>query len=274
LENESLPGRMYWNAHGYYGFPLNKLDELDDPASFSAWKAYSDLLVSARHGNFSNIQVLIDWHKESSDWVLRRAYVKLLGDAGSTKVLQELTENLFPDALLYDQYDYVETMINWGSLEIIPALANLYAAHYSDEDAKFIPARLSRLLEEVPGPIYKFPRHGPALAVASYHQLVMDRYEELITAFGSNNTIVFRGGRLNVLSVAKHILKDLESKRFDEEMRHKFEAMTGLNCKSFYRDHKLQPLAAVSLVEDFLESSDSYKYDEGVRYFFGHRIPD
>jgi hypothetical protein len=53
------------------------------------------------------------------------------------------------------------------------------------------------------------------------------------------------------------------------------EANTGLDCRGFYdRDFMLRPLAAAAIVEDFVESGEANKYLPGVRYFFGHRIPD
>ena len=45
--------------------------------------------------------------------------------------------------------------------------------------------------------------------------------------------------------------------------------------RGFYgKAGKLQPLSAAAIVEEFLESRESEKYEDGVRYFFGHRIPD
>ena len=52
------------------------------------------------------------------------------------------------------------------------------------------------------------------------------------------------------------------------------EASTGIDCSGFYQEEKPQPLTAAAIIEDFLESSESQHYEKGVRYFFGHRIPD
>ena len=270
--HQLLPRRMYWKAQGYHAFPLTERDQLGDSASFPAWHVYASLLERAKQGKFDEIRDLIGWHEHSDDWVLRRAYVKLLGDAGTAAVLRELLENLFPRVLVHDRYDYAEALLNWGNLSVVPALVDLYAENYEFEDAKFIPARLSQLLEEEPGPVSKFPRKGPADVVKSYHLLVMDRYEELKQSLGTDNTNVFRGRKLHIVPIAEHMLNDLSKKRFDEEMRHKFEAMTGINCNCFYKNSKIQPLAAAAIIEKFLEGPEPSKYSEDIRYFFGHRV--
>jgi hypothetical protein len=56
--------------------------------------------------------------------------------------------------------------------------------------------------------------------------------------------------------------------------RRRFEASTGIDCSGFYKDRNFQPLTAAAILEDFLESPEVARYEEGVRYFFGHRIPE
>ncbi|MEZ4271726.1 MAG: hypothetical protein R3C68_09935 [Myxococcota bacterium] len=56
--------------------------------------------------------------------------------------------------------------------------------------------------------------------------------------------------------------------------RHKFEVATGIDCSEMFYERMPQPLVAAKIVEEFLESPDVDKYEDGVRYFFGHRIPD
>ena len=154
---------------------------------------------------------------------------------------------------------------------MVPVLLDLYATNYKVDDAKFIPPRLSRLLEQDTGPIGVFPRHGPDEAIEAYRRLVMLRYQELVEALGSDDVPIYRGEQLNIATLAKHALKDLSSQKFDEELRHKFEAMTGIDCSSFYKEGKIQPLAAAVLLE---EHPAAAKLEPGCRYFFGHRIPD
>ena len=55
--------------------------------------------------------------------------------------------------------------------------------------------------------------------------------------------------------------------------RHLLEAATGLDCRGFFRDRRLQPLAAAAQLEEMLEAGHLARLTPGVRYFFGHRIP-
>ena len=42
----------------------------------------------------------------------------------------------------------------------------------------------------------------------------------------------------------------------------------------YKKEGVIQPLATAAILEEFLESPEAAKYEDGVRYFFGHRIPD
>jgi hypothetical protein len=54
-----------------------------------------------------------------------------------------------------------------------------------------------------------------------------------------------------------------------------FEATTGVSCRAFFDSNgKLQHLAATAVIEEFLDSRDAARFVPGVRYFFGHRVPD
>jgi hypothetical protein len=262
---------MYWNARGYHAFPLTDQDRVDLGGEAGDWEAFAQLLERAKRGNFADVRRLIEWHDKSNSWILGRAYMKLLGDAGKAADLRELLINVFPNDPLHYRYSFCEALGNWGSLSVVPALVDVYALSPKSEDAKYVPPRLSQLLETEPGPIKKFPVDGAAAAVESYRQLVAARNEELKSAFG-DDAVVFRGEKLNVAAVAHRGLEDLAKDRFDEEMRHKFEAMTGIDCSSFYKEGELQPLAAAALLEEFLEGPEPAKYQEGVRYFFGRPI--
>jgi hypothetical protein len=263
---------MYWNARGYHAFPLTEQDRLDLGAEAGAWQAYAQLLERAKQGNFAEVRRLIEWHDSSNNWVLGRAYLKLLGDAGKAADLRDLLVNVLPNDPVHYRYSFCETLGNWGSLSVVPTLVDLYALSPKSQDAPYIPPRISRLLEAEPGPVSKYPVEGADAEVAAYVQFVTAHYEILKSALGGDDAVVFRGEKLSVAAVARRGLDDLGKDRFDEEMRHKFEAMTGIDCSSFYRDGELQPLAAAALLEEFLEGPEPAKYEEGVRYFFGRAI--
>ena len=58
------------------------------------------------------------------------------------------------------------------------------------------------------------------------------------------------------------------------DMRHRLEAFTGLDCRPMLHPTGLRALTAAAILEDFLQSDAAANYEPGVRYFWGHRIPD
>ncbi|NJK31974.1 MAG: hypothetical protein HC927_05885 [Deltaproteobacteria bacterium] len=56
--------------------------------------------------------------------------------------------------------------------------------------------------------------------------------------------------------------------------RRRFEASTGIDCSEFYSDGEFFPLVAAARLEAWIDSPEADRYEPGVRYFFGHRIPN
>ncbi|OBU66494.1 hypothetical protein A9K58_12110 [Stenotrophomonas maltophilia] len=69
-------------------------------------------------------------------------------------------------------------------------------------------------------------------------------------------------------------LRRLREPCFPFELRRRFECATGIDCSCFYQERVFRPMHASALLEAFLEDSDAGGFESGVRYFFGHRIPD
>jgi hypothetical protein len=92
-----------------------------------------------------------------------------------------------------------------------------------------------------------------------------------------SDTMAFLKGRaLSLVDLASRMLDDLGSGFVGgfAHYRVMFEAYTGLDCSHFYQEHHLRNLSAAATLEDFRENYDAAQYEPGVRYFFGHRIPD
>jgi hypothetical protein len=51
-----------------------------------------------------------------------------------------------------------------------------------------------------------------------------------------------------------------------------FEASTGIDCSDFYEGGNLQRLAALAVLEGFLDSRAAARFEIGTRYFFAHPI--
>ncbi|MBZ4420403.1 hypothetical protein [Myxococcus sp. RHSTA-1-4] len=157
----------------------------------------------------------------------------------------------------------------------IPAFIQSYDRHFGAELMKVVPLQISTLLEPEWGPLSQFPKEDELI---EYEDRVLERYEELKKKFGTDQVILLHGERFSVVSVAQRLLRGLDGDDFARAMRpfyrRRFEASTGIDCSGFYKGEQFQSLTAAAILEDFLESPEAARYEEGVRYFFGHRIPE
>lgn len=268
-----LPDRMYHEARGYFAFPLTPADS--DLEDISEWLAFAHYVEAAKAGRFDTISTLLEVYDHDDDWVRRGAYVQLMGDAGTSRLNERIHQYLLTGVPLDYSLDFAELLFYWGRLDVVPTLIEGWRASHMFEDAVYIPPRLSLLLEAERGPLMSFPyswEKRPPSEADAYRELVLDRHAELRDEFGEH-AFVFRGQPLNIEWIIRCALADLASGKLDPEMRHKIEAMTGIDCSCFYKDKQLQPLAAAALLEDMLASLDLFPFTPGQRYFFGHPVP-
>jgi hypothetical protein len=109
--------------------------------------------------------------------------------------------------------------------------------------------------------------------------LVLEKYRSLKKDLGQEASPVWNGQLFSVKELAARTRsliqhaspEQLRSVPFTT-IRHKLEASTGIDCTSFFEKGQFQPLAALSILEEFLESGTAAKYLPGVRYFFGHAV--
>jgi hypothetical protein len=147
------------------------------------------------------------------------------------------------------------------------SLLAAYERLANDDDAQILPVHIRDVLgDDCPRPNER--------TMERYKEGVLALYRELATSLGSDNVFLFKGELLNTVRVAQQLLESSRQPHFRTFYRRKFEAMTGIDCSKFYVERIFQPMSAAAIVEAFLESADSVKYKPGVRYFFGHRIPD
>ena len=118
------------------------------------------------------------------------------------------------------------------------------------------------------------PRLEQIGSIDEYVSTVMLHYHRIADKLGTIRVCVSRGEKFSVLRFAEHAINDARKPYFRSKLRRKFEAATGNNCTAFYKNGFFEPLVASAILEEFLQSSQVEKYIEGVRYFFGHRIPE
>jgi hypothetical protein len=198
----------------------------------------------------------------------------LMGDAGAAAELQSLIQCIesAPEGIRADACDAVSYM---GSLKPIPAMLRAREQVSRVQHREVILYAIARLLEGDEGPISN-DAHESEEELRAYVERECTRLE---AEHGTDS--LWEGRVFDVRTLASEM--DALLRRIHEEigasglfiaLRHKFEASTGVDCSGFYRDGRLQPLTALSIIEDFLASDGAAAFEAGVRYFFGHRIPD
>jgi hypothetical protein len=259
-----------WEGRGYAAFTAppagpGRPDEGDE----DPWLLWVTALDKARRGDFSKVPPVLEASDESPDPVFVQSSYYLLGDAGPDPCFPGIVEN----AEMPSDTDRViwscNALMERGRLADIPILLEAYLRHSGNQDAGIIALYIHDMLgrEDLIDP-------GEFESLAAYRDAVISAHQGLLDQFGTDAVCIYRGERFHVPRMARAILDALHQPHFRMSARRKFEAVTGIDCSEFYREKRLQPLTAATIVEEFLESPEVEKYEEGVRYFFGHRIPD
>ncbi|QRK07334.1 hypothetical protein JQX13_46090 [Archangium violaceum] len=227
-------------------------------------------------------------YHSARDGLLRATICTLLGDAATFDCFQQMREDLermqraaretrTQDAL-YDYrdmaLDFCDAFASWGLLDAAPVIVDHYLTLRSNgvTDIRSFPVLLSMIMEREVTIISTEP---PDDGLEEYLGLVLHRHEALCSQYEGGNILLFQGKKSGVKSYANILAHDMdEAWHLALELRRRFEASTGIDCHDMYVDKVFQPLAAARIAEAFLNSPEAARYKEGVRYFFGHEIPD
>lgn len=261
-------------------------------SSADPWEVLACTLANLQHGHFGVAAAPIDLMSRYDDLDLWAACANLIGFAAPAAVVRSLFE-VFAPAAYDDRRLYpCSAAVAAGGLWAVDPILGLYPRadpHLRD----LLQDELSWLLEPAPGRLWAGPERievqepgapdltqpEPEPDIAGYVDAVRACARSVREALGPDRSAAVAEGRpIAVRDLAKTLLDRLrQGERSDriDRGRMLLEASTGLDCHGFFDEkYMLQPLAAAAIVEDFLESDDASRYLPGVRYFFGHRIPD
>jgi hypothetical protein len=262
--------------------------------SRDAWEVLGCVLARAQRGQFDDVELLIDVMRQRDSAGVWHACAQLLGFAGRRQILERLATQ-FADRFNERgvQFHVSSALTNGCRLWCVPHLLAMHAVA-SDDDARIHLERcLSHLVESGAGPVWAgapkitvvdenfpppFTETSIELDRKSYAALVEARVAELRSLYGPDDRLaIAEGGVFELESFARGMLQTIASGLEDlvEWERMLFEATTGVSCHGFFGpDRLLRPLAAAAIVEEFLDSGAASRFQQGARYFFGHRIPE
>jgi hypothetical protein len=265
-----------WESSGYFGCPEPPPGIEQAPVlPTNPYMLWLVALQRAKRGQFDLLPRLIELYEQESDYVLKCLCTFLLGDAGTAPCFQTIIQRVnqeFAETTNYEiTLDFCDALHSRGRLADVPLLLAAYESFSYLSEADIIPCYLSHLLEYPIGTLIDPVNFASPTA---YREAVMDRYQQMKVELGGDQVFVFGGQRFGVVRFAQLFLDRMRHPHVQDFWRRKFEASTGINCSVFYQDGRFQPLSAAAVVEEFLESPSANRYEDGVRYFWGHRIPD
>lgn len=274
-------GTFISDSFGYFYSEPPPIDLLKPEALLSEnpWIRVASILEHAKIGNFEYVKKLERVMIGEDHPVLVGACFQLLGDIGTKEAVRILQSMLMQENSVF-VVDACQAIRHLGLLWLVPKM--LEARNHLDDvdDRDTITLIFSEMLEEKAGIIASL-RHSD-YTQEQHNEIVMRRFAELRQKFGSEKIPAWNGEKFSVFKLAQNMYDILLSNKKTGfslysmflDLRQKFEASTGINCTKFFKNQEVQILAAAAILEQFLESPEADRYEEGVRYFWGHRIPD
>ena len=299
-----MKGTTSWSFLGYFYAqqPTIELTSSETLTSSNPWIVLASILEHAKKGDFTKIPYLRTLFHTSKVLGPDRASIHLTGDAGlggDLLALQTLLEE-GPDHL---RAYAAEASVLSGQLWLVPYMLEAWKSVKSRAHHETIGFAISSLLEMSGGNIaakagsYRLPadttsrlegfkqRSMPIRPADSdekdpdsFESIVIDRLNELRFKH-AEGVALWQGQPVNVRALADQMYNlvrntsALSIHGLFIRMRHKFEAVTGIDCSECYQNGILQPLRAAALFESIFETGILAQYEPGVRYFFNHRIP-
>lgn len=269
------PEMVDWQGRGYFAYPgaatwPSRRKDRQAPQEGDCFQ-WMEALKRAKLGDFSQMPGLVELGSGDTHPVNRRLCAELLGDAGPAATVDAIAARLASeDVGLELTLAWGAVLMRRGKLADIPIVLAAFERAATISDAEILPVHISGCLEMED----KLCDHEDYDSLDSYRKAVLDRCAELADRFGTDQVCVDGGEPLSVTGLARRILRRLREPCFPFELRRRFECATGIDCSCFYQERVFRPMHASALLEAFLENSDAGGFESGVRYFFGHRIPD
>jgi hypothetical protein len=259
-----------FQGRGYHGLRGVSRDEAP-PKSWARkpWFGWACAFSRAKAGDFSLLPELVALVDDDIDGRFVSAVSLLVGDAGAGAVFASLL-NLLDEYEGYDPSFEAAAAIAWrGRLGDIPKLLSFHRATRHLQDHPSVPKMIARMVD----PGGWLPECGEE-DIDAYSRAISARVDELATRLGSADVCVWMGEPASVRRAAELIIERAPHPHFPFFLRRRFEANTGIDCSAFYADnHFFQPLTAIAICEEFLDSDAAKSFADGTRYFYGHPLP-
>lgn len=278
---------------GFFSPKIDKsrLNEASMLASANGWHVFTGILLSCERGDFSALERLIPLMKSNENYLLWQAACNLAGHAGGWTFVSRLiqafqTKTNDPGVIFF----MAIAMGSACSLNAVGPLKKLHSMATDEKDRFQIEHELSCILEENDGTVQIGAdveeivvetndelRVDTIIHREEYFRVVDEYHNNVIRRISSPDTPVFEGEAYDIIGIAQRLRARLIEAPDSGERLHRerlnFESCTGVDCTGFYNEsRRLVPLAAIAIIDEFLDRDDLGKFVPGQRYFFGHPI--
>jgi hypothetical protein len=271
-------GTFQWSRRGYFysAPPSEDLRSAKALDSSDPWIALAARLEYAKVGQCEPLRDLPTRATENVSRIYAHACMSLFGDAARDTDL-ELLRPRFTSGSSESCFEGCWAAYCSGELRLVPnVLSGLSRLHPNDRES--VCYWMCDLLE----PTEDAPlRDAVGIDLNDWLPMAQVAFQTVRDHVGSDRVAVWRGKPLSVYALVTEMQSFLSQIHHEPgssglfiALRHRFEAATGTDCGSFFKDGRLQPLAAAVVVEEFLNSPSSGTYQAGARYFFRHRVPN
>ncbi|EDM81683.1 hypothetical protein PPSIR1_22239 [Plesiocystis pacifica SIR-1] len=265
-----------WGNRGYFTPSLHGAEMPTNTQLHPAWRLLQRHLKSLAAGEFGELNELISLARGSSSGMMRECFLYLLTDAGTPSALRALADDALDSVHPEYPAQVAQALAQTGMLQFMPDVLELYARrHDGGTFATALPLMVSQVLEPAWGPLSDWDEHDDD------GELYCAKVEAFLPGFidriGSPSATALYGQLFGVRYLAESfidLLGDWDRRGEWPRLRQSFEGSTGIDLSPGYQDRHANPLKIRAILEDFLESPEAERYEHGVRYFWGHRIPD
>ncbi len=296
-------GGFNWTRSGYHLlFSADERARVQKPGpDADVWIELAHIAERAKVGDFSQVAQLPEFFRADAEQNFGPVALFLMGDMGNKQQLESLVDVMETGHEALTVYA-CEAARNAGCLWLVPHMVDAWRRAETLAGHEMIGFAISDLLEPVTYlddmvPLGELAGYftqnfegrevGPRIADAlpgivnegaddRFAALARELLEEARSSVSDPDQPVWGGRGITARGFAERFLALITSDQFTPfqgpltvKYRHRFEAMTGIDCTSFYEDGRFRQINAVGVLEEYLDADEPAPEQ---RIFFGHQI--
>jgi hypothetical protein len=263
------------DGYSFIEAPPAKLNENITLSSQNMWERVVCVTLQAQSGDFRNVESLLEIIRCGSDVHIRDSAIRVFAQAAPSSIVTKLAD-------VFDHHDPDARLEAYASsvLTCDLRLAEILASHRTKTklfEHECVMSDISKMLEP---DTEELEFADSNLSDSEFEHKVRERIQHIRKSFGST-TAIFRGELLSPSKLIEAIAELCQEDDAEEnggyinQLFSMLEGVTGVQYAGCIDDDCSPVLRNISQTLNNIEQDGILKnFEPGVRYFFGHRIPD